>query len=69
LLVAKLFFVARCFLAAKTFFVTGTIIPIPIPCAGLIFVCSEVWKGVPNADAEWGWCCAQLLVTRSECVQ
>jgi len=22
--------------------------------AGLFFYCSEVWKGCPNADAEWG---------------
>jgi hypothetical protein len=31
----KFGFVARFFFATKGFFVTGTIVPIPIPCAGL----------------------------------
>ena len=59
--VAKFFFVAEFFVVTKFCFVTGTIVPIPIPCAGLpleagLFVCSEVQKGVSDADAdaEWG---------------
>jgi hypothetical protein len=69
--VTKFFFVAEFFVVTKFFFVTGTIVPIPIPCAGLrmeagLFVCSEVQKGVSDADAEWG---SVLLATTGGAVR
>ena len=74
--VTRFFFVTEFFVVTKFFFVTGTIVPIPIPCTGLlwkpalIFICSEVRKGGVRTQMQNGvWCCVQLLVTGSECVQ
>ena len=58
--VTRFFCAEELFFVARFFFVTGTIVPIPIHVcrasfgSRTIFVCSEVWKGCPNADAEWG---------------
>ena len=56
-----LVFAATTFLAVtKSFFVTGTIVLIPIPCAGLLLEAGLICLlggtegGCPNADAEWG---------------
>jgi hypothetical protein len=58
--VTRFFGAEKLFIVARFFFVTGTIVPVPIPCVPNFlgsrpdFFCSEVWKGCPNADAEWG---------------
>jgi hypothetical protein len=58
-LARQLLFAALVFFVTRLFCATGTIVPIPISCAGLpleaaCVVCSEVQKGVSDADAEWG---------------
>jgi hypothetical protein len=58
--VTRFFFAEKLFIVARFFFVTSKIGPhsdsmcaeLPLE-AGVFFVCSEVWKGCPNADAEW----------------
>ena len=57
----RLFFATEFFFVTRLFCATGTIVPIPISCAGLpleaaCVVRSEVQKGVSDADAdaEWG---------------
>src|SRR6202035_2973742 len=55
----KLLLVARFFIATKVFLATGTIVPIPIPCAGLPLEAGLIrllggTEGVSDADAEWG---------------
>jgi hypothetical protein len=69
------FFVTEFSVVAKVFFVTGTIVPIPIPCAGLPFgsrpdlFARKCRRGFPMQMQNGVWCCSQLLVAGSECVQ